>query len=115
MSNNAPAREPLEGLRRHKLLPANLRKALPPLYATGDDAIAATVLHAAFFCPYNGWHWYVAEFDGSDLCFGYVNMFFPEWGYFSLSELAGLTVGPGVPAVERNLFFRPVRFAGLEP
>lgn len=114
MSNTTTVREPHEGLRCHKLMPTKIRRSLPPLYATEDIAIDEKALNVAYFCPYNGWHWYVVEFDGSDICFGYVEGFEKGWGYFSLRELAELTVLDGVPAVERDCSFSPVRFGDLK-
>jgi hypothetical protein len=90
-----------------------IREALPPLSSTDGTPFRDKVLIAKFFCPYNGWRWYATEFDGNDIFFGYVEGSEKEWGYFSLSELLAATVGRGVPAVERDLYFRPIRFADL--
>ena len=40
-------------------------------------------------------------------CFGLVQGFETELGYFSLDELAEATVFGGVPAVERDLYWEP--------
>ena len=40
-------------------------------------------------------------------CFGLVEGFEKELGYFDLTELAETTVFGGVPAVERDLFWEP--------
>jgi hypothetical protein len=37
--------------------------------------------------PDGQWTWYAIEFDGEDLCFGYVIGFDAELGYFRLSGL----------------------------
>jgi hypothetical protein len=113
MSQTTNHREPLEGLRRHKLLPKQMRAALPPLDSTDGSSFDNRLLVVKFFCPYNGWRWYAVEFDGSDIFFGYVEGFEKEWGYFSFSELSHATVGGGVPAVERDLYFQSVRFRDL--
>ena len=42
------------------------------------------------------------------LCFGLVEGFETELGYFSLDELAEATVFGGVPAVERDLYWKPM-------
>jgi len=92
--------------RRHKLLTKALREQLPPLYSQdgkGDDAIA----HVKFFSPYSNWTWFVTEFDGKDTFFGLVQGLEEELGYFSLSELDQVTVMGGIPAVERDLYFKP--------
>ena len=41
------------------------------------------------------------------LCFGLVEGFEDELGYFDLTELAEATVFGGVPAVERDLYWKP--------
>ena len=114
MSQTKERREPLEGLRRHKLLPKQIRAALPQLNSTDGSGFDDRLLVVKFFCPYNGWRWYAVEFDGSDIFFGYVEGFEKEWGYFSFHELSQTTAGGGVPAVERDLCFEPVRFRDLD-
>ena len=105
--------EPHEGLRRHKLLPEDLRKQLPKLYSTEHTPTDEKMAHAKFFCPYNGWRWYAVEFDGKDTFFGLVEGWEVEWGYFSLSELAELTVQNGVPAIERDTSFTPTQIRDI--
>ncbi len=78
------------GPRRHKLMTKELADTIPPLYANDGvddpDAVAARV---KFFSPYNGWRWYVTEWDAeTGLCFGLVEGFEVELGYFDLTELA---------------------------
>ena len=63
---------------------------------------------AKLFSPYGNWTWYVTEWDRRpELCFGLVQGFETELGYFSLDELAEATVFGGVPAVERDLYWQP--------
>ena len=114
MSRTTERREPLEGLRRHKLLPKEIRAALPPLDSTDGGRFDDRLLVAKFFCPYNGWRWYAVEFDGSDIFFGYVEGFEKEWGYFSFRELSETAIKGGVPAIERDLFFQPTSFRHLK-
>jgi hypothetical protein len=47
------AKEPLQGLRRHKLLPAEIRDHIPALYSQDGKGKDATV-YLKLFCPYNG-------------------------------------------------------------
>lgn len=106
-----------EGLRRHKLLTAELREQLPPLYSTEETPLAEKVLRIKFFSPYTNWTWYAVEGsqEGDDfLFFGYVEGLENEWGDFSLNELAAATVFGGVPAVERDLYWEPCTFAELQ-
>lgn len=105
--------EPNQGLRRHKLLTEDLRKALPALYSTENDGTADKMLIVKFFSPYSQWSWYGVEFDGVDTFFGFVQGHENEWGTFSFSELAETTLFGDVPAVERDLSFTPTRFSDL--
>ena len=41
------------------------------------------------------------------MCFGLVEGFETELGYFHLGELAEVTVFGGTPAVERDLYWEP--------
>ena len=96
-------------LRGHQLMTKEIADTIPALYANENaedyDAVIAKV---KLFSPYNGWTWYVTEWDAeSGLCFGLVEGFETELGYFSLDELAEVTVFGGVPAVERDLYWEP--------
>ena len=85
------------------------RRTIPPLYANdGADDPGAVVARAALLQPYNGWRWYITEWDAeTGLCFGLVEGFEVELGYFDLTELAEVTVFGIVPAVERDLYWEP--------
>ena len=102
-------------MRKHKMMTAELQKALPDLYSQdgkGDDAVA--VVH--YFSPYGNWDWYGTEFDGEDRFFGLVRGFELELGYFSLRELSEALVTLGmtrVPAVERDLHWTPKTIAEI--
>ena len=97
------------GRRRHKLMTKELGDTIPPLYANdGADDPDAVVAKAKLFSPYNGWRWYITEWDPeTGLCFGLVEGFEVELGYFDLTELSEVTVFGGVPAVERDLYWEP--------
>lgn len=84
------------------LFDAALRSEIPPLYSTEHDD--DPVVHAKLFTPWSGWTWYVTEFDGEDLCFGWVVGQTAELGYFRLSELESVR-GPGGVRVERETHF----------
>ena len=61
-----------------------------------------------------GCDWYVAEFDGKDTFFGFVNLNDPqnaEWGYFTLSELDAINI-EGIE-VDRDLHWRQKKFAEI--
>ena len=72
------------------------------------EARGGTVLRADVYSPYNGWRWYITEWDPeTGLCFGLVEGFETEMGYFDLTELSEVTVFGSVPAVERDLYWEP--------
>jgi len=113
MTKTTRTTEPQEGLRRHKLLPVDIRKALPDIGQTESVELDEKVIQVKYFTPFGNWTWYAIEFDGDDVFFGYVEGFECEWGYFSFSELANAEAFGGVPAVERDCFFEPIKFADL--
>ena len=86
-------------LRRHKLMTKELADTIPPLYANdGADDPDAVVAKVKLFSPYNGWRWYITEWEAeTGLCFGLVEGFEVELGYFDLTELAEVTVFGSVP------------------
>ena len=71
---------------------------IPRLYETEGVEAKDKVIHLHFFL--GGCDWYVAEYDGSDLFFGYaiLNSDFDnaEWGYFSFGELKELKTREGM-------------------
>ena len=108
--------DPNSGLRRHKLMTKELGDTIPAIGANENvedyDEVAA---RAKLFSPYNGWTWYITEWDAeSGLCFGLVEGFETELGYFLLDELAEVTVLGGVPAVERDLYWKPTTLGEIK-
>ena len=64
---------------------------------------------AAYPTQHTGWRWFITEWDPeTGLCFGLVEGFEAEIGYFDLTELAEATVFGSVPAVERDLYWKPM-------
>ena len=98
------------GLRRHKLMTKELGETIPALYTNENAADYDAVLAPAkLFSRYGNWTWYVTEWEAeTGLCFGLVEGFETELGYFSLDELAEATVFGTVPAVERDLYWKPM-------
>jgi len=97
------------GLRGHALMTRELGDTIPALYANENvknhDSVVA---HAKLFSPYCNWTWYITEWQAeTGLCFGLVEGFETELGYFHLDELAEVTVFGSVPAVERDLYWKP--------
>ena len=68
---------------------------IPRLYETEHIPLQEKLIHLHFFI--GGCDWYVAEYDGEDLFWGFaiLNDDFQnaEWGYISLSELKSVKVG----------------------
>lgn len=100
------------GLRRHKLMTKELRDMIPALYANGNvkdvKDYDTGLSPAKLLAPYTGWRWFITEWDcETGMCFGLVEGFETEFGYFSLDELAEVTVFGGVPAVEPDLYWKP--------
>ena len=97
------------GVRGHALMTKELGDAIPALYANEhvsdfDDVLAP----AKLFSPYTGWRWFITEWNPeTGTCFGLVEGFEMEIGYFDLTELAEATVLGSVPAVERDLYWQP--------
>lgn len=94
-----------------ELMPKEVAEKIPPLYATeklGDDA----VVHVKFFTPWTFWTWYVIEYDGEDKCFGFVDGYELELGYWLISELEDIT-GPYGLKIERDLYFEPTTLGEL--
>ena len=93
-----------------KLLTQELLQKLPPLYAT--EHVDDPMVICKFFYPDFSWSWYAIEFDGKDICFGFVDGDFPELGYFSLVELQNTRGKWGLP-IERDLYCKPCRLSVL--
>ena len=101
--------DPNSGLRRHKLMTKGLGDTIPAIRSTSNVEDSDDVLaRAKLFCPYANWTWYVTEWDPrTGECFGLIQGFETEWGYFDLTELAKMTVFGKVPAIERDLYWKP--------
>lgn len=89
-----------------KLLTAELKKKLPPLYTNEHVATEDQIVIVKFFAPWNNWTWYATEFDGEDTFFGLVEGQEKEWGYFSLSELEAVRGRWGLK-IERDMYWTP--------
>jgi len=87
------------------LMTQDLAKIIPGLYKTEEST--NPMVQCKFFLPGTKWTWYVTEYDGEDVCFGFVVGDYPELGYFTISELESVS-GPLSLRVERDRYFRPV-------
>jgi hypothetical protein len=93
------------------LMPAELKASVPALYS--QENTKDPLIRAKYFTPWSNWTWYVLEYDGNDLCFGYVEGHEAELGYFSVSELAAIR-GPGGLRIERDLYLEPTRLSDVQ-
>lgn len=100
---------PLDRVRRHKLMPAEIRSKIPPIGAQDDSD--DPIVWVKFFSPYGNGQatWLITEFDGNNEMFGWAELFRGggELGYISLSHLEGLNRN-GLPLVERDTSFKPM-------
>ena len=82
---------------------------VPGLYQTENVEHEDKIIAIHFFIA--GCNWYVAEYDGEDIFFGFVNLNDPqnaEWGYFSLKELDEINI-KGIE-VDNDLYWQPKKF-----
>ena len=86
------------------LLTQEIISSLPKLQATVNEV--DPLVRCKFFLPGTGWTWYVIEYDGEDLMYGYVVGLERELGYFSFKEIISVR-GPMLLGVERDLYFTP--------
>jgi hypothetical protein len=67
---------------------------IPRLYETEKIPLEDKLIHLHFFI--GGCDWYVAEYDGEDLFWGYAilnnDLWNAEWGYVSFSELREISI-----------------------
>ena len=70
---------------------------IPRLYETEKIPLKEKLIYLHFFI--GGCDWYIAEYDGEDLFWGYAilngDFEMAEWGYISLQELRALKIAPG--------------------
>lgn len=70
---------------------------IPRLYETEDVPLKEKAIYLHFFI--GGCDWYVAEYDGEDLFWGYAilngDLEMAEWGYISFEELKRIKIPPG--------------------
>ncbi len=91
-------------------IPAEVEKTIPQLGATAEEENPTAWVK--LFTPDASWTWYVIEYDGTDICYGYVIGPCPEFGTFSLAELGSVKGALGLP-IERDLYFTPQPIKGL--
>jgi Protein of unknown function (DUF2958) len=83
-----------------------------PLYSQEnqtDPMVKCKLFHA-----FGSGTWYLTEYDGKNMAFGYVTGFTAdEWGYVTISELEALTIGRSTPRIECDLHFESISFSKI--
>lgn len=93
-----------------KLLTEQDLKNLPPLYSTSEQS--DPIVQVKLFHPLGQASWYLTEFDGEDLAFGFCIIHEGELGYVSMQELKYLNIG-GL-GVERDTSFTPKKLSEVK-
>lgn len=95
-----------------KLLTQELLKKLPPLGHSIKSKEEPQAI-VKWFTPDSNFTWYVAEYNPENgMCWGLVDGFAKEFGYFMLDEIQSLK-GPLKLPVERDWSFDPVNLNSL--
>ena len=72
-----------------------------PLYS--QEGRSDPVVHCKLFHAYGAGTWYLTEYDGKNMAFGYV----------TISELEALHIGGSIPRIECDLHFEPIFFSKI--
>ena len=96
-----------------ELIPEELLSQIPNLYETENEE--EKICYVKLFLPSSNWTWYVIEIDKSDYntCYGLVDGFEQELGYFSLSELESISDSYGLKA-ELDSSFKATRLSKIK-
>ena len=96
-----------------KLLPLSIIKNIPNLYETENQE--EKICYVKLFLADSNWTWYIIEINKEDnnTCFGLVDGFEQELGYFSLSELETISDNFGLKA-ELDSSFKATRLSKIK-
>lgn len=84
---------------------------IPKLYETED--ISDPLCHIKLFTPDANFTWFIIEVSiDEDVCYGYVEGYESELGYFSLLEVQSLRGKLNLP-VERDESFKPTKLSEI--
>ena len=88
-------------------------KSIPELYAS--TILKDPICRFKIFLPNSNWTWYVIEIDKSDYntCYGLVDGFEQELGYFTIRELENLRGQFGLK-VELDISFKATRLSKIK-
>jgi hypothetical protein len=95
------------------LIPQDIFNKIPNLYETENQE--EKICYVKLFLPNSNWTWYIIEIDKSDYntCYGLVDGFEQELGYFSLSELESISDSYGLKA-ELDSSFKATRLSKIK-
>ena len=95
------------------LIPQDIFNKIPNLYETENQK--DKICYVKIFLPNSNWTWYIIEIDKSDYntCYGLVDGFEQELGYFSLSELESISDSYGLKA-ELDSSFKATRLSKIK-
>jgi hypothetical protein len=79
---------------------------------TDEGETKSQLLRVKLFDPCGSFTWYVQDWDGEDICFGYVTGIENEWGSFSLQELSDIKGRLGI-GIEVDVYFKPIHHEEL--
>ena len=88
-----------------KPVPQQLLDRLPPLYANEKKQIPIPEIIIPLHLFVSSCDWWIAEFDGDDIFWGFVNLgddMCAEWGYVSYSELRSIGDKVSVPITDAD-------------
>ena len=93
------------------LITKELMKKVPKVGANSRGGIEDLKFYVKLFTPWSNWTWYIAEADWeTGECFGLVEGFEKELGYFDLNELKEIR-GMGGLKIERDRWFSTSTYA----
>jgi len=96
-----------------KIITKAIMKKVPKLMTQSEGKTEDLMLYIKLFTPWTNWTWYIAEADFSTgECFGLVEGFEKEFGYFNLNELMEIN-GPFNLKIERDINFEPKKYMDL--
>ena len=96
-----------------KLLSHEQLQSIPELYAS--TILKDPICRFKIFLPNSNWTWYIIEINKEDnnTCFGLVDGFEQELGYFTLRELENLKGLFGLK-VELDTSFQPTKLSKIK-
>ena len=95
-----------------KLLTKELLKKLPPIGHSIETKEEPQAI-VKWFTPDSNWTWYVAEYNPENgMCWGLVDGFEKEFGFFTIDEIQKLK-GPLKLPIERDMWFEKCNLNSL--